>query len=169
MVTSALAGLVRDDERTRAEHPRYGTPIRLEYWSAALHQGPAAARNMLGLPAVYDPTPYFFSDQYDLGMEYRGWAPAFDQIVFRGEPSSGEFICFWLDHRKVVAAMNANVWDQGDGTEALLAAGTPVDLARLADPTSTSPPWRYHRAERSLRPAAQDRAASPGGETSSRP
>ncbi len=53
----------------------YGAHIRLEHWSAALNQGPAAAKNMLGTHVAYEKVPYFFSDQYDLGMEYRGWAP----------------------------------------------------------------------------------------------
>ncbi|MBO0692254.1 MAG: FAD-dependent oxidoreductase [Acidimicrobiaceae bacterium] len=117
-----------------AFHPRYGSPIRLEHWSAALNQGPAAARNMLGITTVYDRTPYFFSDQYDLGMEYRGWAPTFDEVVFRGDPSGGEFIAFWLDEGRVVAAMNANVWDAGDAIEALLAADRRLDPSRLTDP-----------------------------------
>lgn len=116
-----------------AFHPRYGTHIRLEHWSAALHQGPAAARNMLGLPTPYDRIPYFFSDQYDLGMEYRGWAPRFDEVVFRGDPKAGAFIAFWLVQGKVAAAMNANVWDAGDALEALLAADRGVDATRLTD------------------------------------
>lgn len=117
-----------------AYHPRYRSSIRLEHWSAALNQGPVAARNMLGSSIVYDRTPYFFSDQYDLGMEYRGWAPTFDRVVFRGDPASREFIAFWLHQHRVVAAMNANVWDQGDAIEALLASHAPVDPDRLADP-----------------------------------
>jgi 3-phenylpropionate/trans-cinnamate dioxygenase ferredoxin reductase subunit len=117
-----------------AWHPKYGIPIRLEHWSAALNQGPAAARNMLGLTMPYDRLPYFFSDQYDLGMEYRGWAPSYDTVVFRGDPAGGEFVAFWLRDGVVLAAMNANVWDQGDNIEALLATGRPVDVAALADP-----------------------------------
>jgi 3-phenylpropionate/trans-cinnamate dioxygenase ferredoxin reductase subunit len=93
-----------------------------------------AARNMLGKATVYDRTPYFFSDQYDFGMEYRGWAPSFEQVVFRGEPASRAFIAFWLRHGRVAAAMNANVWDAGESIEALLQAGRPVTPARLADP-----------------------------------
>jgi 3-phenylpropionate/trans-cinnamate dioxygenase ferredoxin reductase component len=116
-----------------AFHPRYGAPIRLEHWSAALNQGPAAARSMLGIPTVYERTPYFFSDQYDFGMEYRGWAPTFDQVVFRGNPTGREFIAFWLRHGRVAAAMNGNIWDAGDAIEALLVAGHTVDPARLTD------------------------------------
>lgn len=115
-------------------YPRYGTHIRLEHWSAALNQGPAAASAMLGHEVVNDRTPYFFSDQYDLGMEYRGWAPSFDQVVFRGDPSSEVFLCFWLRQGRVAAAMNANVWDTSDAIEALLAADQPIDPASLADP-----------------------------------
>ena len=89
---------------------------------------------MLGQQVSYDRNPYFFSDQYDLGMEYRGWAPDFDQVVFRGDPASGAFLCFWLRHGNVAAAMNANIWDAGDAIEALLRGDRPIDPARLADP-----------------------------------
>ncbi|MHB8294572.1 MAG: oxidoreductase C-terminal domain-containing protein [Acidimicrobiales bacterium] len=79
---------------------------------------------MLGKPTTYDRTPYS-SNQYDLGMEYRGWAPSFDRVVFRGEPAGRAFIAFWLRHNRVVAAMHANIWDAGEAIEALLQAGHP--------------------------------------------
>jgi len=131
---TSAPGVFAAGDVANAFHPRYGTRIRLEHWSAALNQGPVAARNMLGKATVYDRTPYFFSDQYDLGMEYRGWAPSFDQVVFRGEPASRAFIAFWLRHGRVAAAMNANVWDAGASIEALLQAGRLATPARLADP-----------------------------------
>jgi len=131
---TSAPGVFAAGDVANAFHPRYGTRIRLEHWSAALNQGPVAARNMLGKATVYDRTPYFFSDQYDFGMEYRGWAPSFDQVVFRGEPASRAFIAFWLRHGRVATAMNANVWDAGESIEALLQAGRPVTPARLADP-----------------------------------
>ncbi len=131
---TSAPGVFAAGDVANAFHPRYGTRIRLEHWSAALNQGPVAARNMLGKATVYDRTPYFFSDQYDFGMEYRGWAPSFEQVVFRGEPASRAFIAFWLRHGRVAAAMNANVWDVGESIEALLQAGRPVTPARLADP-----------------------------------
>src|SRR5579875_2086896 len=131
---ASVPGIFAAGDVANAFHPGYGYRIRLEHWSAALNQGPVAARAMLGQHVVYDRTPYFFSDQYDLGMEYRGWAPAFDQVVFRGDPAGGAFLCFWLHHGKVTAAMNANVWDAGEAIEALLQAERPVDPARLADP-----------------------------------
>ena len=105
-------------------------------WSSptARYQGAVAAKNMLGRPLAYDQVPYFFSDQYDLGMEFRGWAPSFDRVVFRGDPASSQFIAFWLQDGKVLAAMNANVWDGGVEIESLLRGGQPVDLGRLTDP-----------------------------------
>jgi 3-phenylpropionate/trans-cinnamate dioxygenase ferredoxin reductase subunit len=113
-------------------YPRYGAHIRLEHWSGALNQGPAAARNMLGHSSPYDETPYFYSDQYDFGMEYRGWAPGADNVVFRGAPPS--FVAFWLREGVPYAAMNANIWDAGEAIEALLRARPRLDRARLADP-----------------------------------
>jgi 3-phenylpropionate/trans-cinnamate dioxygenase ferredoxin reductase subunit len=117
-------------------HPTYRTHIRLEHWSAALNQGPAAAKNMLGMPTPYTKMPYFFSDQYDLGMEYRGWAPDFDQVVLRGDPEQRQFLAFWLRDGMVKAAMNANIWDRSDDLEMLIRSARPVDVRRLADPAT---------------------------------
>jgi 3-phenylpropionate/trans-cinnamate dioxygenase ferredoxin reductase subunit len=117
-----------------AWHPVYGRRIRLEHWSAALNQGPAAAHNMLGNPTPYTKTPFFFSDQYDLGMEYRGWAPDFDDVVLRGDPAGRKFLAFWMREGKVAAVMNANIWDQAEAIETLLHFAQPVDTRRLADP-----------------------------------
>jgi 3-phenylpropionate/trans-cinnamate dioxygenase ferredoxin reductase subunit len=89
---------------------------------------------MLGAEAPYDRVPYFYSDQYDLGMEYRGWADGTDPVVVRGDAARGEFLAFWLRHGAVAAAMNANVWDAGDDLARLVALGHPVDAAALADP-----------------------------------
>jgi 3-phenylpropionate/trans-cinnamate dioxygenase ferredoxin reductase subunit len=75
-----------------ASHPFYGEPIRVEHWANALNQSPVAARNMLGRSESYDRLPYFFSDQYDVGMEYSGFARTWDRVVFRGDPASREFI-----------------------------------------------------------------------------
>ncbi len=131
---TSVPGVFAAGDVANAFHPRYGRRIRLEHWSAALNQGPVAARGMLGRDAVYDRTPYFFSDQYDLGMEYRGWAPEFEVVVVRGDPASRRFVAFWIHDGRAAAAMNANVGDCGDAIEALLASDGPLDLARLADP-----------------------------------
>jgi 3-phenylpropionate/trans-cinnamate dioxygenase ferredoxin reductase subunit len=133
-LSTSAPGIYAAGDVANAFHPRYQKRIRLEHWSAALNQGPAAARAMLGKAIAYDRTPYFFSDQYDLGMEYRGWASGWDQVTFRGDPRSGEFLAFWLAQGRVQAAMNANVWDVGETLEELVSARAQVDPDQLADP-----------------------------------
>jgi 3-phenylpropionate/trans-cinnamate dioxygenase ferredoxin reductase subunit len=118
-----------------AHHPFYGERIRVEHWANALHQGPAAARNMLGRAEPYDRLPYFFSDQYDVGMEYSGLAREWDRIVFRGDPASREFVAFWLNGDRVVAGMNVNVWDVAEPIRRLIAERVAVGDERLADPS----------------------------------
>src|SRR5215218_6543077 len=100
----------------------------------ALNQGPAAARNMLGVPTPYARLPYFYSDQYDLSMEYSGFAADWDRVVVRGDLAAREFLAFWLKDQRVVAGMNAGVWDVVEPIQALIRGGRPVDPARLADP-----------------------------------
>jgi 3-phenylpropionate/trans-cinnamate dioxygenase ferredoxin reductase component len=115
-------------------HPFFETRIRIEHWSNALNGGPAAARSMLGDPAGYDRIPYFFSDQYDVGMEYSGYAPTWERVVFRGEREGGEFIAFWLSEGRVVAGMNVNVWDVNPHVQAIIRSRRQVDVAALTDP-----------------------------------
>lgn len=116
-----------------AWHPFYGERIRVEHWANALTQGPAAARAMLGQPTRYDHIPYFFSDQYDVGMEYSGYAPQWDQVVFRGAPADGAFVAFWLRHGRVVAGMNVNVWDVNEHIQALIRSRRTIAAAALTD------------------------------------
>jgi NADPH-dependent 2,4-dienoyl-CoA reductase/sulfur reductase-like enzyme len=117
-------------------HPLFGKHIRVEHWANALNGGPAAARSMLGQGISYDAVPYFYSDQYDLGMETAGLPEpgSYDQIVYRGDRDAREFIAFWLSGGTVVAGMNVNVWDVSDDIQALIRARRPVDVSRLADP-----------------------------------
>ncbi|WP_033213181.1 NAD(P)/FAD-dependent oxidoreductase [Kitasatospora phosalacinea] len=119
-----------------AFHPLFGKPIRVEHWANALNQPAVAAASMLGKSAVYDRVPYFFTDQYDLGMEYTGYAEpgGYDRVVFRGDVAGREFIAFWLSGGKVLAGMNVNVWDVTDPIRELVRSGRPVDPGRLADP-----------------------------------
>ena len=112
-------------------HPSLGR-LRVEHWDNALQHGPAAARSMLGSTEGYARLPYFFSDQYDVGMEYSGRATDWDRIVFRGDPAEREFIVFWLRDGRVLAGMNVNVWDVAETIRGLI--GHPVDQGRLADP-----------------------------------
>ena len=117
-----------------AQHPFYRERIRVEHWANALRQGPIAARNMLDAGQAYDSLPYFFSDQYDVGMEYSGFARTWDRVVFRGDPASREFIAFWLAGDRVLAGMNVNVWDVADPIQRLIRDRVPVDDWRLSDP-----------------------------------
>ena len=117
-----------------AWHPLYDKHLRVEHWANAQNQGIAAAPNMLGTPTPYQRIPYFFSDQYDLGMEYSGHAQPTDQVVFRGDPASREFIAFWLRGGVVVAGMNANVWDVTTPIQQLIRDRAHVEPVGLADP-----------------------------------
>jgi 3-phenylpropionate/trans-cinnamate dioxygenase ferredoxin reductase component len=118
-----------------AFHPLLGTHIRVEHWANALHQPETAAAAMLGRDAAYDRVPYFYTDQYDLGMEYAGYAGpgGYDQVIVRGDIGKREFIAFWLSAGRVVAGMNVNIWDVNDAIGDLIRSGRPADPARLAD------------------------------------
>jgi len=117
-------------------HPLLGRRVRVEHWANALNGGPAAAKSMLGQSVVYDPVPYFFSDQYDLGMECAGlpFPGSYDQILYRGDPAAREFVAFWLSSGAVVAGMNVNVWDVSDDIQSLIRSRRPIDPARLTNP-----------------------------------
>jgi 3-phenylpropionate/trans-cinnamate dioxygenase ferredoxin reductase subunit len=118
----------------RAWHPLLGAAVRVEHWANALEQGPAAARNMLGHDLPYDRVPYFFSDQYDVGMEYAGYATDWDRIVFRGDPAAMEFIAFWMQGKHLVAGMNVNTWDVSDQIQELIRSRAPLEDDALRDP-----------------------------------
>ena len=118
-------------------NPMYNKHIRMEHWANALNQGPAAARNMLGQHTAYAKLPYFYSDQYDLGMEYHGYADDWDRVVLRGDLAGREFLAFWVKDGRVLAGMNANLWDQGDQIKALVRSGAIIDADRLGDPSTS--------------------------------
>ncbi len=116
-------------------HPLFGEYLRVEHWSNARHQGPAAARNMIGRRREpYGRVPYFYSDQYDVGMEYTGYAPAWDEVVVRGDVEQHKFIAFWTRYGRVVAGMNVNIWDVSQDISELVASRREVDNEKLADP-----------------------------------
>jgi 3-phenylpropionate/trans-cinnamate dioxygenase ferredoxin reductase component len=120
-----------------AFHPLLGKHIRVEHWANALNQPQTAAQAMLGQQVSYDRVPYFYTDQYDLGMEYSGYVEpgGYAQVVFRNDTARREFIAFWIDSRsRVLAGMNVNVWDVNDAIEALVRSGQPADPDLLSDP-----------------------------------
>ena len=120
-----------------AYNPLLGRRLRVEHWANALHGGPAAARSMLGQDVAFDRVPYFFTDQYDLGMEYSGAVgpDGYDRVVYRGDVAAREFVAFWVHDGRVLAGMNVNVWDVTDGIQSLVRSGAKVDPDRLADPS----------------------------------
>jgi 3-phenylpropionate/trans-cinnamate dioxygenase ferredoxin reductase component len=130
---SGAPGVFAAGDVAAAWHPLLGRRVRVEHWANAQNQGIVAAKNMLGAAIPYGRLPYFFSDQYDLGMEYAGYATDWDRVVFRGDPQARHFIAFWIAGNRVVATMNANVWDVVEPLQALIASGHPVDDATLAD------------------------------------
>ncbi|MET1043617.1 MAG: FAD-dependent oxidoreductase [Microbacteriaceae bacterium] len=120
-----------------AYHPVVKRHMRNEHWATAIASGKVAARSMLGASAVLDDIPYFYTDQYDLGMEYSGYPPLTPDatVIYRGDVATREFIAFWVSaDDRVVAGMNVNVWDVNEQVQQLIAGGRPVHRARLADP-----------------------------------
>jgi 3-phenylpropionate/trans-cinnamate dioxygenase ferredoxin reductase component len=119
-----------------AFHPLLGKHIRVEHWANAQYQPVTAAKAMLGQDVSYDRVPYFYTDQYDLGMEYWGYVEPgrYDEVVFRGDVDSREFVAFWLADNRVLAAMHVNVWQASRHIEPLVRSGRPVDKGKLADP-----------------------------------
>jgi 3-phenylpropionate/trans-cinnamate dioxygenase ferredoxin reductase subunit len=131
---TSAPGIYAAGDVASAWHPHYQRHLRVEHWANALNQGAAAGANAVGRGEPYTRLPYFFSDQYDLGMEYVGYADADDEVAVRGDLAGREFVAFYHRDGIIKAAMNVNVWDVGDDLRALIGAGRPVDLARLTDP-----------------------------------
>jgi NADPH-dependent 2,4-dienoyl-CoA reductase/sulfur reductase-like enzyme len=114
------------------DHPHYAERVRVEHWANAKEQGTHVAANLLGADQPYELRPFFFSDQYDLGCEYRGLAdPAHDRLAIRGDLDAREFIAFWLRDDYVAAAMNVNVWDDGDALTELVESRRAVSVEDL--------------------------------------
>ena len=119
-----------------AFHPFLAQQVRVEHWANASYQPGVAAKSMLGQDAEYDQLPYFFSDQYDLGMEYTGYVEPgeFDDVVIRGSLETNEYIAFWTKDGKVLAGMNVNIWDVTEAISALITSREQIDRDALADP-----------------------------------
>ncbi len=139
LVSSSLAtsdpSIFAAGDIANVEHAFLQRRVRVEHWDVAIHTGEAAGRAMLGQEVAYDRLPYFFTDQYDLGMEYTGTAAADSEVVIRGDLAGREFIAFWLSEGRVTAGMNVNIWDVADQISALIRSRAVVDLKALADPS----------------------------------
>jgi len=130
---TSMHGIFAVGDVANAYHPFYGRQVRVEHWANAQNQGQVVARAMLGEPATYDEIPYFFSDQYDAGMEYSGYATEWDRVVFRGDVRGREFVAFWLKKGRVVAGMNMNIWDVNDDIRELILGEKPISSRDLED------------------------------------
>ena len=133
-LATGVPGLFAAGDVANAWHPHYRRHLRVEHWANALNQGITAGRNAAGQTDSYTRLPYFFSDQYDLGMEYVGYGDANDDVTIRGDRDAREFIAFWHRDGKVTAAMNVNIWDVVDDLKAIIEARRVIDPARLGDP-----------------------------------
>lgn len=131
-----VAGIYAAGDVANTWHPHYQRLIRVEHWANALNQGMTAGGNAVGRRDIYDRLPYFFSDQYDLGLEYVGHSQPGDAVVIRGDLDARKFIAFWHRDGNVTAAMNVNVWDVVDDLKAIVGSSDAVDPAKLADPES---------------------------------
>jgi 3-phenylpropionate/trans-cinnamate dioxygenase ferredoxin reductase subunit len=132
---TSVPGIFAAGDVASAWHPFYERRLRTEHWANAKFQGAAAGRAMLGDLVPYDRIPYFYSDQYDLGMEYTGWASPSDRLVVRGSLADRQFVAFWLNEGRVVAGMNANVWDVAKPIERLIRLRAITDPGALTDPS----------------------------------
>lgn len=117
-----------------AYNTRLGRSLRVEHWDNAIRQGKLAAATILGRSESYDWLPYFFTDQFDLGMEYVGDRATDDEAVIRGDMRKGEFIIFWLRSGVITAGMNVNMWDVNDHLRDMI--GTEVAVEKLKDSTN---------------------------------
>lgn len=117
-----------------AWHPRLRARLRVEHWDNARAQGRAAAANMLDRSHSYERIPYFYSDQFDLSMEYVGYAPHWDRVVYRGDPAHRTFMAFWLKDGAVAAGMSVGIPGAIEPLRELVASDALVRIDRLRDP-----------------------------------
>ncbi len=134
LLETSAPGIFAAGDIAAVRYPVLDARVRLEHWAAAKFQGPAAARAMLGKGTPYDRLPYFYSDQYDVSMEYRGFTTAWDRVVVRGDLGARSFLMFYVAGDRVAAAMNVNVSGAAKQLDAIIRSGLPADDARLADP-----------------------------------
>ena len=132
-LATEAAGIYAAGDVASVWHPLFSARVRVEHWDNAKRQGTAVAKSMLGRGEPYARIPYFYSDQYDLAMEYSGYAPTWDGVVFRGDVAARQFVAFWLKDGRVTAGMSANVEDTTKPIEALIRSGERVNLSRLTD------------------------------------
>jgi 3-phenylpropionate/trans-cinnamate dioxygenase ferredoxin reductase subunit len=138
MLRTSDADVFAAGDVANAYNPLLGARVRVEHWANAANQGKAAGASMAGAGEPYAKLPYFFTDQYDLSMEYHGHVDreGADDVVLRGDPTDGPWYAFWLRQGRVLAGMNVNDWDAADEIKRLARERVEVDPAALADPAT---------------------------------
>jgi 3-phenylpropionate/trans-cinnamate dioxygenase ferredoxin reductase subunit len=132
---TSASGIFAAGDIANVDHPVLGHRLRVEHWDTAIKHGTVAATNLLGGHAVADHLPYFFTDQYALGIEYVGnpGPEGFDRVVITGDTDGAveqrTFRAWWMRGNRVVAGMHVNDWDAIDRVRELV--GTEVDEAEL--------------------------------------
>jgi len=116
----------------------HGREVHSEHWANAIATGRLAALSMMGKPAAYDEVPYFYTDQFDLGMEYWGDPGPASELLVRGDLESEAFVAFWVEPTgagvgHVLAGMHVNVWDAAEEIPALVRSERLIDLASLTE------------------------------------
>ena len=133
-MATSVPGVFAADDVADAYLPAIERRLRSEHWANAITGGRIAARGMLGERTSYNEISYFYTDQYDRGMEYSGYAPLTQgaEVVYRGDPDAQEFLAFWTRGGWVVAGISLNVWDVND-QQRIIRTGKRVDSASLGD------------------------------------
>jgi 3-phenylpropionate/trans-cinnamate dioxygenase ferredoxin reductase component len=129
---TSVPGIYAAGDVANAFHPFFGHHLRVEHWANALNQPATAAQSMLGKEATYERLPYFFSDQYEVGMEYTGFARDWDEVVTVGDVAAREFVAFWLREGRLLAGMNVNVWDVTERIQEMIRSRRQVSRDELA-------------------------------------
>jgi 3-phenylpropionate/trans-cinnamate dioxygenase ferredoxin reductase component len=114
-------------------HPVLRQRLRVEHWQNAMQQGAAAARSMLGRGQPYEPVHWFWSDQYDLNLQYAGYHRQAEQIVVRGSLEKRSGLAFYLNQGRIDAVVALNRGKDVRRAMPLIKSREIVDPRQLAD------------------------------------
>jgi 3-phenylpropionate/trans-cinnamate dioxygenase ferredoxin reductase component len=131
---TSLAGVYAAGDCAAFESRRFGRRLRFEHWDVALHAPEVVAANVLGGDAVYDPVPYFWSEQFGRMVQYVGYHGDAERLVWRGDPAEPAWAACWLAAGRLVAILTVDRPRDLQQGRRVIASADPVDVARLSDP-----------------------------------
>ncbi|MGH3319283.1 MAG: NAD(P)/FAD-dependent oxidoreductase [Streptosporangiaceae bacterium] len=131
---TSMAGIVAVGDCADWWSPRFGARVHVEHWDDALRAPDTAAAVLLGAERAYDPVPYFWSEQHGRMLQYVGYHPVADELLWRGDPRRGDWAACWLRGERLVALLSVDRPRDMVQARKLIASGRPVDRDRLADP-----------------------------------